>query len=214
MFGRKPANVDDNGVALKKVGILEFYDKLKFATAAQNDSKAGKVALTQNDEFGVDFRGSYCGERVVYYYMIDKYPRTLPIDWKERLRYLCVGSVRLTFLNYIRGHKIEWDSSQMHSKLRIMEQIGRDKADTEVTAYNLHENLGGMQSQEWIESSLTYLAEADLSRGRGLLKSSLLLCVAGERGSDFDKSIKSITDSARRMGLRIQRVLCNVPDTM
>lgn len=204
----------EDGQKLPKVKLLELYDKLRFATAAKDDSEAGEVLPTSPDKFYMDFRGSYNKERVSYYYMVDKYPRYLPIDFKERLRQSCVGSVRLTFINYMRPHKIEWDSAQMHSKLRIMEQIGKDKSDTEVNAYNLHENLGGMQSQDWIESSLTYLSEADLSRGRGLIKSSLLMIIAGERGADFDKSVKAITDGARRMGLQLQRVLCNVPDTM
>jgi len=208
-FGGAPS-----GERTAKVKTLELYDKLRFAAAAMDDSRAGSKVVTQNDEFSIDFRASYCNNKVTYYYLIDKYPRTLPIDWKERLRILCVGDVRLTFLNYIRPHKIEWDSPQMRSKLRIMEQIGIDKQDKQVTAYNLHENLGGMQSQEWIESSLTYLSEADLSRGRGLLKTSMLVCLAGECGPDFDKSVKAITDNARRMGMKWVRVLCNIPDTM
>lgn len=204
----------DEGPKVKQIGLLKLYDNLLFSAKAQNDSKAGIEKTVQQDEFLIDFRSSRNNERITYYYVIDKYPRKLPLDFKERLRILCIGDTKLTFINLLRPHKIEWDSPQMRSKLRIMEQIGKDKNATEVTAYNLHENLGGMQSQEWIESSLTYLSEADVGRGRGLLKSSVLVCLAGIRGVDFDKSVKAITDSARRMGLRMNRVLCNIPDTM
>lgn len=209
-FGGKPPTDKPKS----KVGFLKFYDNLLFAAKAQNDSKAGQHPMIQSDEFSMDFRGSYCNNKISYYYWIDSFPRYLNLDFKEQLRILCAGDTRLTFLNYLRPHKIEWDSPHMRSKLRIMSQIGDEKKSTNVTAYNLHENLGGMQSQEWIESSLTYLSEADISRGRGLLKSSILMCIEGEIGVDFDKSVKAVTDSARRMGIKLTRVLCNVPDTM
>lgn len=194
--------------------ILGLYDELLYWTKARNESARCTYVQTENDEFSIDCAGSYCNERITYYYLIERYPRTVSLYFKEEIRAMCKSDVRVSFIDYIRPHKIEWDSPQMRSKLRVMERVGAEKSATEVSAYNLHENLGSMQSQKWIEDSLTYLAEADVSRGRGLLKSSTMLCISGTRGADFDTSVKTITEYAKHIGIKLSRVMYNVPDAM
>lgn len=197
-----------------KVNALKLYDLLFATTLSQNSSATTKYIATNNDEFSVDFSGMYCNERISYYYMLDNLPRFLAVSFKEDIRALSKKNVRITFLNYMRPHKIEWDSPQMKSKLRILSRLGRERDETrdEMTAYNMHLNLSSVQSQEWIESSLTYLTEADISRKRALVKSSLVMIISGERGEDFDQTVKEVIEYAQHIGLKPTRVLYNVPD--
>ena len=197
-----------------KVSTLQLYDELYAASMASNNSSTAPYIHTANDEFSADFNGMYCNERISYYYMLDNLPRYLSIRFKDEIRVLCRKNVRISFLNLVRPHKIEWESPQMKSKLRILARLGKEKDEArgEVNAYNMHLNLGSMQSQEWIESSLSYLSEADISRKRALVKSSLVMVVTGERGEDFDMTVKDIVDYTNHIGLKLTRVLYNIPD--
>ena len=209
LFGGRDPNASKT-----KINPLKLYDMLFATNISEDNSASGMYIETDNDEMCIDFSGMYCNERVSYYYMLDTLPRFLAINFKKDIRALCQKNVRVTFLNHIRPHKIEWDSPQMKSKLRILSRLGREKDEArgDVNAYNIHLNLSSMQSQEWIESSLMYLSEADISRKRALLKSSLVMIISGERGEDFDKTVKNVIEYARHIGIKPTRVLYNIPD--
>lgn len=209
LFGGRDPNAPKT-----KVNPLKLYDLLFATNLTENNSSSSLYVETNNDEVSVDFNGMYCNERVSYYYMLDTLPRFLAISFKEDIRALSKKNVRITFLDFVRPHKIEWDSPQMKSKLRILSRIGKEKDEArgDITAYNMHSNLSSMQSQEWIESSLTYLSEADISRKRALVKSSLVMVISGERGDDFDTTVKNVMEYANHIGIKPTRVLYNVQD--
>jgi hypothetical protein len=194
--------------------IIVLYDDLNFSRIIRNTSLLCRRLPQDQDKIGIDFVGSYDGENITFYYLIQSMPKELLIDFKDRIRTECKSGVRVNFLDYIRGHKIDWDSAQMRSRLRVLKQVGSENDSNDVNAYNLHENIGAMGKQLRIEDSLQYLAIADIKRNRSLLKSSMLITIAGKRGENFDDSIKLIETYAKHIGIRLHRVLYDIPDLL
>ncbi len=192
--------------------VIQLYDDLYFSSLTKNNSALTRRIEKEDGKIGIDFVGSYDGENVSFYYLVDRFPQELFIDFKERIRRECKQGVTVAFLNNLRGHKIEWESAQMRSRLRILKQVGDDNALSDVSAYNLHENINVLGKQDWIEESLNYLATADKQRGRGLLKSTMCLIVSGKRGETFDDSVKLIEEYSKHIGISLTRVLYVLPD--
>lgn len=191
-----------------------LYDDLYFSKAIKNDSQLSRKLPHTKGKLGVDFVGTYDGDRIMFYYLIQSFPRKLAIDFKDRVRRECRGDVKVNFLNYIRQHKIDWHSTQMQSRLKVLRQVGQETDDKQVDAYNMYENISSMGKQSWIEDSLGYLAVADLERERALVKSSVLMTVAGYKGAEFDDSVTAIEEYAEHLGIKLQRVLYDIPDVL
>jgi hypothetical protein len=194
--------------------VITLYDDLYFSKSIKNISSLCRRLPSNKDKIAIDFVGSYDGENLTFYYFIQSMPKELSVDFKDRIRKECKAGVRVNFLNYLRGHKIDWESAQMRSRLRVLKQVGEENNSGDVTAYNLHENIGSMGKQDWIEESLSYLAVADRKRSRSLMKSSMLMMISGKRGDDFDDSLKSVEDYAGHIGLTLTRVLYSIPDLL
>lgn len=192
--------------------VITLYDDLYFTKSIKNISALGRRLPRNQDKIGVDFSGSFDEDNVTFYYLIQSMPKKLLIDYKDNIRRQCRAGVRANFMNYMRGHRIDWESTQMRSRLRVLKQVGSENDGSDVNAYNLHENIGAMGKQNWIEESLQYLAVADRERNRSLLKSSVLVTVSGKRGEDFDDSIKQIEEYAGHIGIKLHRVLYDIPD--
>lgn len=194
--------------------VVTLYDDLYFTKTIKDHSDLCRKLPKEPGRISVDFAGSYDGENITFYYLIQAMPRELLVDFKDRIRKECRTGVRVNFLNYLRGHRIDWESPQMRARLRVLKQVGSENNSNNVNAYNLHENIGAMGKQDWIEDSLSYLAVADRKRSRSLMKSSILLTVSGKRGEDFDDSVKLIEGYARHIGITLQRVLYDIPDVL
>ena len=121
--------------------VVELYDDLIFSKLVGNTSKYCRKIPQENNKIGIDFLGSYDGDNLTFYYTIDKLPKELFIDWKDRLRSECKGGVRITFIDNIRRHKIEWESPQMQSRLRILRQVSEDTDEKDIDAYNIHKSI-------------------------------------------------------------------------
>jgi hypothetical protein len=199
---------------LKETGYL--YDNL-IATqmmVKRNISMRNRRFQTVNDKIHIDFNGTYDGTLISYFYVVEKLPKELMLQFKDRLRRECKGGVRLSFLNHLSGHRIDWNSPQMKARLRILRQVSHESESQVVDAFNLHENVASLSSQRWLEESLKYLAISDKERMRALLKMSMLMIISGERGTNFDDSVKAITNAAAQMQLKIERVLYEVSDVV
>lgn len=191
-----------------------LYDDLYFSSATKNTTALARRFTREVDKIGIDFIGSYDGTNVSFYYLITKFPRELPISFKDRLRRECKPGVRVNFLNYMRGHRIDWNSAQMRSRLRYLKQAGEQNDSSEIDAYNLHENIESLGNQSWVEESLSYLAIADLKRERSLMKSNMLMVISGKRGEDFDETVNKVVKQAQHIGLELYRVLYDIPDIL
>ncbi len=211
--GRGLSDIFDISKLKKKiVDSIELYDDIIYSDMVKMDSTNARRITTSHGEFGIDFIGSYDRDTVSFYYLIQNMPQELYINFKDRLRRECRNGVRLNFLNLLDKHKIEWDSAQMQSRLRILKQVGEENMQDDINAYNMYKNISKLGKQAWIESSLGYLAEADKSRGRALVKTSTLMIITGKKGEDFDDSVKLIEEYAKHIGIQLTRVLYEIPD--
>lgn len=193
---------------------ISLYDDLYFTHLSKNSSELARKTPSEQGKIGLDFSGTYDGENITFYYLIQAFPRELFVDFKDRFRRESKPGVRVNFINYIRGHRIDWESPQMRSRLRVLRQVGSDNDSSDVNAYNLHENINALSKQNWIEESLKYLAVADKKNGRSLLQSSILMTVSGVKGQNFDDSIKLIEGYAGHIGITLRRVLYDIQDVL
>ena len=191
---------------------IELYDDLIFTSLSKNSSHESRRLPRDPDKIGVDFMASYDGDNVTFYYLIQAMPKTLSLNFKNRMRKECKHGVRVNFFNYLRGHTIEWDSPQMRSRLKVLEEVGNEQGQEKVNVYNLHDKLSNIKRQTWIEKSLEYLAVADRDRERALLKSSMMVTISGKRGEAFDDSIEAVESYTRNAGIKLHRVLYDIPD--
>lgn len=194
--------------------VIGLYDDLYYTSqvkdrsdlAIKNPSEIGKVS--------VDFSSIKDGENILVLFIIESLPKELLMDFRDRIRSECKNGVRVNFINKMRKHTIDWESAAMRSRLRILEQVSNENGEQNVNAYNLHQNLSSMGKQSWIEESLTYLSIADRSRGRTLLKTSTLMTVAGKASEDFDFSLNGIQQYCTRIGIKLERVMFDIPDVL
>lgn len=207
--GRLPKKKKFNFWNIQKV--ISLHDELLYSLLGANSSVNSRLVPKKDKHIFVDFTRTQDGNKVSFYYLIEKYPSELPINFKERLRRECRGNVRLNFINVMNNHTIEWNSPQMASRLRFLREKGKEDSQKDVDAYNMHKNIGDMTKQALIEDSLLYLSDADKVRGRALLKSSTLVIISGDRGEDFDNSVKSIEKNASNLGLGMKRLLYDIP---
>lgn len=192
--------------------LIDLYDDLIYSDMVKKSSDYCRRIPSKPNHLGVDFIGTYDGDSVSFYYLVQHMPNELYIDFKDRIRRECRGGTRVNFLNIMDKHKIEWESAQMRSRLRILKQVSDDRNHEDVNAYNLHKNINALGNQAWIEESLGYLASADKVRNRALMKVSTLIVVSGVRGDDFDDSVKLIEDYCKHIGIQLTRVLYEIPD--
>ena len=198
----------------KVKNVVDLYDELIFCKLANRESSKCRYIAPDQGKIGIDFLGTYDKENISFYYTVGKLPREIYIDWKERLRSECKSGVRVTFVDNIRRHYIAWESPQMQSRLRILRQVRDDQDERDVDAYNMHKNIKDITKQKWIEDSLLYLSEADKTRGRALFKSTQFMIISGQRGEDFDDSVKLIEEYAKHIGLTLNRIMYEIPDIL
>lgn len=195
----------------KLFSLFDMYDELNCALDSVHLSRA-KTCATKPDQLYIDFNTVYNGNTITYFYVITKYPRKLIMDFKDTLRDSCVDDIRITFYNKMQPHKIDWNSQHMRNKLTILAQIGAERNSEEVTAYNKFSKISDIEHQKLIEDSLLYLSDADITRHRALLKSTMIVQITGTSGEIFDKTVTEIEAKAKHMGLEMTRMLYNLPD--
>lgn len=215
----KPIRYDRRGrrkytLKEKISNVINLYDELIFCKLANRDSSKCRMISPKMGFIGVDFLGTYDGDNIAFYYTVTTFPKEVFIDWKERLRSECKNGVRITFLNNIRNHNIPWESPQMVSRLRTLRHIREQEDDKDIDAYNMHKNIKDLSRQRWIEDSLLYLSSADKERGRALFKSTEFMIISGKRGEDFDDSVKLIEEYAKHIGITLNRIMYEIPDTL
>ena len=149
-------------------------------------------------------------DNICYYYTIDGYPTSIPIDFKKNIRREARDGVRISFISTFEPTRIDWNSAQMRSKVKTWKNIDEDRE--EVTAYNYINQISIMDSMNRRKSSLVYLADAERRRKRNLFRYRTLMIVSGVRGENFDKTIEEVQSYCKSIGIIITRVESHLPD--
>lgn len=192
----------------RTINFIKLWDEIATAFVMRNNSNYGEIR-TKN--MYIDLLGMYSGEdNVTYLYSIDGYPKELENSYRTTLRAKCYQGVRISFISPFEKHVIDWNSAQMKARLRTWRNLERDSTD--IDAYNLYQNLATLDSQDWKKESLIYLSTAEQRRHRKMFKFRSLMLISGCRGKDFDNSVKEITSTCRGMGIKISRVIGDIPE--
>ena len=141
---------------------------------------------------------------ITVYYTIDGYPGNLNIDFRDSIRYVTMGGVKVSFISSFEPTAIDWSSQRVQSKIKTWSTI-EDESE-EVNNYNYWENIANMDSTSRRKESLVYLADAEIRRMRKLFRYRTMMVVSGVRGDDFDTTLKRIEEVCKQRELKITRV--------
>lgn len=192
----------------RTVNFITLWDEIGSAFLRKNDSTWSE---TRQSNLYADMVGLYSGEKnVTYIYSIDGYPTELENTYRTTLREKCKEGVRISFISHLEKYNIDWDGAQMKARMRTWRALENETVD--VDAYNLYQNLASMDTQDWKKNSLVYLALADQRRKRKVFKFRSLMLISGKRGEDFNNSVADILSQAKKMRLKISRVICDIPE--
>lgn len=207
----------------KKKGYLkemqEMYAEIWCTLLVEGRSRYREKHREKKGEIGVDLMGTYAGLSSANYYILEKLPADIPLEYKERIRDEAIEvsqqleskEVLVHFVDNIQRHEINWEAPQMKSKLRILREVKEDQENKGYDAYNAHETIGATTRQEWIEKSLYYYAEAEKRRGREMLKYESVMIVTGEQGEAFDVASERLEMLMQNtLGIRYRRVYFEV----
>lgn len=193
--------------------VLNLYDDL-ICTQLIKSSMECLNQSCDRDQVIIDFLGMYDKMNITFFYVVAGYPHMLPLDFKDKIRRNSKGNTRISFLNVIRGHHMDWSGAQMKSKLRTMRMANQKQAEKDVDAFNLYDNLNAMGAVEYTEGSLIYLANADIRRGRAMVATTMMMTISGERGEDFDDTVATVEEYCRHIGLKMQRIYYDIPEML
>lgn len=194
--------------------VIELYDELIATKETRNSSVYTPPVESVPSKIGIDFKNTYDGNRITSYYVLQAYPEELALNYRTILRDMCEEGVRLNFITKLDKHAIDWNSPRMTSKLKILKKKGTDNDNTDIDAYNMHSSISTLENQDRVEESLIYLSMADKKRHRTMVKASTLITISGVKGEEYDRSMLSIEDRCKKDGLKLTRVLYDIPDVI
>lgn len=205
LFDKKKKSTEDKDLSLSFKDLWSKYilDKLRANSSA--------YPRLRDYNFYSCINATMSGkDRINFYYTIDKYPAELPIDFRANIRKEAREGVRISFISSFEPTTIDWNSSQMKSKLRVWRSI-EDESE-EVDNYNYYRFVNSMDNLARRKESLVYLADAEIRRKRNLFKYRTFMIISGIRGENFDKTIKEVLDYCKTIGLGITRVDSFLPN--
>lgn len=192
----------------RTINFIQLWDEIGTAYIKKNDSEYGERRL---HNLYVDTAGFYSGEDLVtFVYSIDGYPREIENSYITTLRRECKNGVRISVISPLEKTVIDWGSAQMKARLRVWKTL--EEENGAVDEYNLHANLSTLDSQEWRKDSLVYLSTAEIRRKRKLFKFRTLMLISGERGVEFNDSVKEITKMMKLMNIKYSRITGDIPE--
>lgn len=192
----------------RTVNFIRLWDEILTAQVMKNRSNYGETRIRN---MYVDLLGMYSGEdNITYCYSIDGYPKELENSYRTTLRSQCKAGVRISFISPLEKHTIDWNSSQMKARMRTWRMLEQEGPD--VDEYNLYQNLAQLDSQSWRKDSLVYLSTAEIRRKRKMFKFRSFMLISGNRGQDFDDSVKEITGMCKSLNIKISRIIGDIPE--
>lgn len=191
-----------------RIGAIDVWKKMFIKSIKENDSSYPKVR--DYEFYGNSFATMSGKSKINFYYTMDGYPSSLPVNFRRDIRREAKPGVRISFISTFEPTKIDWNSPQMRSKMRVWRSIEKDR--DEVDEYNYVDNIGSSDNLKRRKASLVYLADADRRRKRNMFKYRTLMIVSGERGENFDKTISAVNEYCSTKKIVITRVDDNLDD--
>lgn len=149
-------------------------------------------------------------DNVAYLYTIDGYPMQLPVSYKSVIRGEAKNGVRIQFLTMMDKDNIDWNSTKIKAKKNTWKSAMNEREGVDEFSYI--DNMDTLSNDGWKLESLVYLPKAEITRKRQLFKIRTMMIVAGKRGEEFDKVVKSVEATVRNLSLTLNRVTDSLED--
>lgn len=149
-------------------------------------------------------------DNVAYLYTIDGYPMQLPVSFKSVIRRESKDGVRINFLTMMDKDSIDWNSTKIKAKKNTWKSAMEDREGVDEFSYI--DNMNSLSNDAWKLESLVYLPKAELERKRQIFKVRTMMIIAGKRGEEFDKVVKKVEETIRKLSLTANRVFDSMND--
>lgn len=192
---------------------LKAHETWDFYYSNILDKNLSQKAVTKQYNVYADFVGIYSNlDKVTFLYVIDDFPTEIENSFANTLRRECSNDVRLSLIHIMSPHYINWNSPRNKNRFKSWREIDNVGNDEEVDAFNYFEVISASDSREFRASSLIYMSDATKRRNRTTLKRRSMVILSGKRGLSFDEAAKNIELKCTKMGIKLRRVIDDVPE--
>lgn len=184
---------------------IEMYDMM-LANFIAGDSIIEPDQALDNSKICIGFSNIASETIIQKYFLVHQLPDWMDEDFIGNIRNQCLrDGVKIDFYFYIKPHRINWDSPEMVSRLRIWKNYAKEN-EGEIGVFDYRKKRRVALNTQRIVMSTKYLNEAELDYGRSTMKAQLLIKVTGVRD---DVGLYN-------MGVTIEqlKIYCNKKDIM
>lgn len=193
---------------------LDMYDMIIASIFDKNAVIEPKVKLDRRSiNIGLSCVSSE--STISKYYLINKFPDYLKKNIYDLIRKdAMTPGVRIDFYTYSQPHKIDWDSSEMKSRMRIWkEYTGKEVSES---VFDYRDNKDTFDSRKRIMISTKYLNEAELDYKRTTCKCYFVIRVSANRDKvsilNMMESIRLLSETAATNQISIRELRVNLMD--
>lgn len=210
IFSRFKNKLSSEGKPEKTIPFWVLWDEYLAMVQSKDNSLEG---ISKSSNFYADLTKMYSGKNnIAVMYVIDNYNETMHISYKSRIRLKTLGDTKVTFIDRIVPHNINFKDEALKGRVRA---VGRQQQEIAVADdfMDLDETFGTQKRTTTFSESYKYFYAAQ-EAGRALMVVKPMFIVHGTRGRDFDETLNGIQEHCITNGINIRRVQGNLDETM
>lgn len=186
-----------------------LWDEYAAMLQGKNISREG---TSMNTNFYGDLVSLYSGtNNITVMYKVSQFNHTMPVSYKAKVRMQAVGSTKISFIDHMIPHVINFQDDQLKTKVRSVQhqkdELGVSDLASLTDTYGIEENLAKF------EEAYTYFYGAQRS-GHAMAVLRTVIMISGERGPDFDDTVKGVEDYMLTQGIAAERVTGNIESVL
>lgn len=207
---------DSNGKKKsKRAEKLDMYDMIIANLMAGNSIIEPNKKLN-NSQLAIGFSNIASESEIKKYYMISRFPDYLKTKFVDIVRARCMNKgVKINFYFYAQPHRINWESSEMKSRMNIWKRYSAENAGP-IDIFQYRTARGEAMARQRIILSTKYLNEAELEHKRSFLKVFFIIEIAAKRDEDsivqMSSSIDLLKELCRQSDIKLSELRVNMID--
>lgn len=196
--------------------IIDMYDMI-LANLVAGTSIIEPVDQVDAKSLAVGFSNIASKNTITKYFMVSSLPDYLEQRIIQLIRNSSIyGSCRVDFIINTEPYTINWGSTEMQNRMRILKQFTEETSSKENNVFNYRENYSQNIANRRIIESTRYLNEADLRYERKLMKACIIIKVTGNRTkeglSDLSYTVKNIKELKTKYKIKVTELRINMLD--
>lgn len=205
------------GTVMKKLKeIYDMYDMI-LANMIAGTSIIEPSGNMDGKSLAVGFSNIASKNTISKYFMVSSLPDYLEQRTLQQIRKSCAyGSTRVDFIINSEPYKINWDSAEMKSRMRIWEQFSDETRAMNSSVFNYRQSYKQKEANRRIINSTKYLNEMDTRYERKMLKACIIIRVTGDRTEnglrELSQTIKNIKSLKARYKIQVTEIRINMLD--